>query len=144
MEAWLFRAYNEIGVHETPGPEATARIVEYHATTTLRATSDEVPWCAAFVGWCLKQAGITPTASAAARSYLNWGYPMNEPREGCIAVLLRGNDPRYGHVGFWVGEDGDNIKLLGGNQGDKVCIELFDKRKVVAYRWPFPTDLVTP
>ncbi len=140
LEQWLWLAKNELGVHETPGPAATARIIEYHAVTSLKATSDEVSWCSSFVCWCLEQAGIRSTASAAAKSYLNWGYELQTPREGCIAVLLRGKNPNQGHVGFWVGEKDDKVCLLGGNQSDKVCEEYFPKSKVKSYRWPWPTD----
>lgn len=42
---WLKVALAEQGVHEIPGREAEDRIVEYHQTCSLKATSDEVPWC---------------------------------------------------------------------------------------------------
>lgn len=142
METWLYNAYGEIGVHETPGTAATARIVEYHDVTTLRATSDEVPWCASFVGWCLEKAGIRSTKSAAARSYASWGYDLKTPREGAVVVLSRGPDPTKGHVGFWIGETDDRVCLLGGNQRDQVCEELYPKSQIVALRWPFPVSEV--
>ena len=129
--AWLLIAKKELGIHETPGPAATARIVEYDKATTLKATSDEVPWCAAFVCWCLEQAGIESTHSAAAASYLNWGKDIGDtPEEGCIVVFPH-------HVTFYVdGVDDDYIKCLGGNQADSVKYSNFPVANVLSYRMP--------
>lgn len=138
MEEWLRIAYGEIGVHETPGPAATKRILEYHSVTTLRATSDEVAWCSAFLCWCLEQAGIESTRSAAAISWLDWGYEITEPKEGCIVILTRSKDVTKGHVGLWIGESDDAVCLLGGNQRNEVCEEMFPKSKIRGYRWPYP------
>lgn len=140
MEPWLFHAYEELGVQETAGPEANARVVEYHAVTTLHATSDEVPWCASFVGWCLEKVGIRSTKSAAARSYAQWGYELKTPRMGCIVVLQRAGDPTKGHVGFYISETEDRVNVLGGNQKNRVCEETYRKDLVVTYRWPFPIE----
>jgi len=58
----------EIGTKEMQGKTANPRILEYHQTTKLKALSDEVAWCSAFVNWVLKQAGIEGTDSSLARS----------------------------------------------------------------------------
>ncbi|MGH7471914.1 MAG: hypothetical protein ACRENP_28515 [Longimicrobiales bacterium] len=41
-----------------------------------------------------------------------------------------------GHVRFFVETKGNNIELLGGNQGDKVSIAPFKQSTVLGYRWP--------
>lgn len=133
---WMEIAFKELGQSELPGPKDNPRIIEYQKATTLKETGDEVPWCACLTGWCLKEAGIEPTGSAAARSYLNWGETLFKPKFGCVVVLKRGNSSWTGHVGFYFGEDGDKIRLLGGNQGDKVSIASFPKSSVLGYRWP--------
>ena len=133
---WLEVATGEIGVEEVPGPGDNPRVIEYHQTTTLKATDDSVAWCSSFVNWCMKQAGITGTGSAAARSWLNWGKKLDNPRNGCIAVLKRGNNPKNGHVAFYVGDGNSSIRLLGGNQGDQVKVTTFPKSMVLSYRWP--------
>ena len=66
---WIDIAKGEMHQAEIPGPMANPRIVEYHATTSLKATFDEVPWCSAFVNWVMEQAGIKGTGSAKARSW---------------------------------------------------------------------------
>lgn len=136
--AWLTIALREeaLGIEETPGPAANPRIIEYHRHTTLEAGSDEVSWCAAFVGFCLDEAHVGGTGSAAARSYCNWGQPC-EPQRGAVVVFRRGTQPWQGHVGFILDVLPDGrLLVLGGNQGDKVCREIFRTSAVLAYRWP--------
>ncbi len=132
---WLDIAMKEQGQKEVKGKNFNPRIVEYHSVTTLKATSDEVPWCSSFVSWCLEKAGVKSTRSAAAKSYETWGDPLEKPIEGCIVVLTRGNGDER-HVGFFVGENSTMITLLGGNQADKVGVDWFLKTRVLAYRWP--------
>jgi uncharacterized protein (TIGR02594 family) len=133
---WLEAAAREIGVEEVPGPGDNPRILEYHKATTLKATDDSVAWCSSFVNWCIKQAGIQGSGSAAARSWLNWGKTLDNPRNGCIVVLKRGNNPNNGHVAFYVGDEGSSIRLLGGNQSNRVKVSPFPKSMVLSYRWP--------
>ncbi len=133
---WMIIAAQEKGVSEIVGLEANKRIVEYASETSLHATSDEVPWCSSFVNWCMKKSLIKGTNSAAARSWLEWGYKC-EPRTGCVVVLQRGNDGISGHVGFLVEHDQAFVHLLGGNQGDSVCVQKFPRHKVIDFRWPF-------
>lgn len=128
-------AQKEIGVKETPGPANTKRVLEYHATTTLKATSDDVPWCSAFVSWCVEQAGLRGTRSAAARSWLDWGTAVDLPQEGDIVILKRGNPPS-GHVGFFVKSAGDIIYVLGGNQSDQVKVSGYKRGDLLGYRRP--------
>jgi uncharacterized protein (TIGR02594 family) len=133
---WLEIALREIGVEEVPGAGNNPRVIEYHKTTTLKATQDSVAWCSSFVNWCMKQAEIQGSGSAAARSWLSWGKKLDTPRNGCIAVLKRGSNPANGHVAFYVGDGTSTIRLLGGNQGDQVKVSTFPKSMVLSYRWP--------
>jgi len=132
---WMEIAEKELGQHEIKGPEANPRIVEYHKATSLQASSDEVPWCGSFANWVMREVGIKGTNSAAARSWESWGSDLKKPVFGCIVVLKRGTGSQ-GHVGFYVGEGPDHVKILGGNQGDQVSILNFNKSKVISYRWP--------
>lgn len=125
----------EIGQAEVTGGE-NPRILEYHAITTLAAKEDEISWCAAFVGWCLEQAGIRSTRLANARSYLDWGKDVENPFEGCVVVLKRGREAWQGHVGFFVRCERDVVYILGGNQGNQVCIKPYPLANVLAYREP--------
>lgn len=139
---WLLTAFGEVGTHEVPGPGAEPRIVQYAATTTLAATSDEVPWCSSFVNWCLTKNGLVGTNSAAARSWLTWGI-ASLPKLGAVAVFRRGPavapGPGFyapGHVAFFVYADGNQLICLGGNQKDAVSLSAFPESRLIGYRWP--------
>lgn len=135
--SWLTRARREIGVQEIVGGRHNPRVLDYHSHTRLQATTDEVPWCAAFVNWALEREGVRSTKSAAAASYLTWGKPTY-PEPGCIVVFGKSHPDAVGtgHVGFLVGIEGDQLLVLGGNQGNKVCIRKYPAEKALAYRWP--------
>jgi len=133
---WVTLAEKELDTKEIPGSVHNSRIVEYHACTTLKAT-DDTPWCRSFVNWCMYHAGFMPTRSAAARSWLDWGLRLPEPINGCIVVFRRGSSPTAGHVGFFhsVGRHG-LIRVLGGNQSNKVCYANYRQSDVLGYIWP--------
>jgi uncharacterized protein (TIGR02594 family) len=142
---WIEVAKEEAGVHEVVGGE-NPRILEYFKTTSYHAKADEVPWCSAFVNWCMGQAGIVGSDSAAARSWLHWGRTLTVPEYGCVCVIqakVDGKDPATGsesgfHVAFWLGEADGMLTLLGGNQSDQVKVSHFplNKYKVQGYRLP--------
>lgn len=137
---WYQIAYGELGIEEFKGEADNPRIVKYLHSTNLihtapnQADNDETPWCAAFVCWCLEQAGRESTDSAWARSYLYYGKRIEEPRSGCIVVLTRGVNS--GHVGFFERKDGSKIYILGGNQSDQVNISAYPESRLLGYRIP--------
>lgn len=136
---WMSIAWSQVGVHETPGPAATAEIVAFFRDAGHpEIISDETAWCAGFVGACLERAGIRCTRSLMARSYLSFGteVPIDAPRIGAIAVFKRGSDPSAGHVGFVAGFTEDTILVLGGNQSDGVNTKHFPRTDLLALRWP--------
>lgn len=135
LPPWIRIAKTQIGVHETRNGE-TKRIIEYHATTTLKATEDEVAWCSAFVNWVMMKAGIERTHSAAARSWLGWGKRSKYFTKYAVVVLARGNSSWQGHVGFAIDDLGDSIRVLGGNQGNAVSYAIYPKKRVLGYMWP--------
>jgi uncharacterized protein (TIGR02594 family) len=123
----------ELGVTEVPGAGDNPRIVAYHATTGGGKEPDSVPWCSSFVNFCVEQASQKGTDSKAARSWMTWGRATTDFFPGCIVVLERGAPPQ-GHVGFFVGTENGRIRLLSGNQGDRVSIASFDPQLVLAIR----------
>lgn len=135
---WFQIAKGELGESELRGLQNNnPRIIEYHSTCTLKATNDETPWCSSFVNFCMVSVGIKGTASAAARSWLDWsgGSKVKSPREGCVTVLRRG-EPWQGHVGFFVSESDSHVELLGGNQGNQVSIANYSRDRVLAHLLP--------
>ncbi|MCB1815721.1 MAG: TIGR02594 family protein, partial [Candidatus Competibacteraceae bacterium] len=132
---WMKIAMGELGQKEVVGGADNPRIVQYHATTSLGPKPDSVPWCSSFVNFCVEKSGISGTDSAAARSWMEWGRATRSLVPGCIVVLKRGEPPK-GHVGFFIGKEGNRIRLLGGNQNDAVNIASFDADRVIAKRLP--------
>lgn len=141
--AWLKVARRFTGIAEIKGPHHNPTILSLLDIADGQAdgrglqgiADDETPWCASFVSAVLELAGIQSARSAWARSYLNWGHPLNGPAVGAIAVLERG--PKSGHVAFVVGRNVDeHLLLLGGNQSDMVKVSAFPVSRVIGYRWP--------
>jgi len=122
---WLSNARGELGVKEGAGQADNPRIIKYWIDSNLANVADgqdEVPWCAAFVGAMLKRAGGKGTGKLNARSYLEWGTPVDrkDAREGDVVIFKRGNSSWQGHVAFFVKDNGSTITVLGGNQADAV------------------------
>ncbi|MBX3443885.1 MAG: TIGR02594 family protein [Planctomyces sp.] len=143
---WMKVAIDELGVSEIQGARHNQRIVDYHQTTTLRAQTDEVPWCSSFVNWVMIQAGFPGTNNALAKSWLNWGSKLEQGRYGAITVIKRigktsdaatGSGTGY-HVGFYASGTTSSVQLLGGNQGDQVKYSNFpmSKYSIEGFRWP--------
>lgn len=133
---WMNIAENERGIAELKNGD-NPRIIEYHRTTLLNAKNDETPWCSSFVNWVLKQAGFEITKSAAARSWLKYGTVLEKSKFGAITILSRGSNLASGHVGFYYGQnDKNNFFLLGGNQSDKVSVQIFPNNRILGFRWP--------
>jgi uncharacterized protein (TIGR02594 family) len=142
-KSWLDIAKAEEGIAAISLPgKHSPRIVEYHATTTLKATDDETPWCSSFVNWVLKQAGDKGTNSAAAKSWTTWGVESKPPTQGCIIVIKNkasstGLTSGSGnHVGFFQEINSTHVKVFGGNQSNQVKSTQFPLSKwtVLSYR----------
>lgn len=132
-------AQSYIGTTEAPGPANNPVVMEMYATVGHDwVEHDSVAWCAAFVGHCIEQAGLRSTRRLNARSYLDWGIPvdLDDAQEGDVVVFSRG-DPNgwQGHVGFFVRRAGaSSIEVLGGNQSDAVNIKRYPKSKLLGVR----------
>lgn len=97
---------------------------------------NETAWCAAFVNAALGATGKSGTGDLVARSFLKWGEEVSSPQKGDIAVFSRGNSSWKGHVGFYVGpsERDGYVKILGGNQDNRVSIKDYPEEKLLGYR----------
>ena len=94
----------------------------------------------------MKQAGHPGTNSAGAKSWLDWGSAIQNPREGSVTVIQKKHgtsDKATGstsgfHVAFYVSGTATSVRLLGGNQADSVKYSnfLLSAWNVKAYRWP--------
>jgi uncharacterized protein (TIGR02594 family) len=129
----LSLAASQMGLSETG---QRAAIQDYLTTGGANLDPATTAWCAAFVNSTLQQTGGQGTGSNMARSFLDWGQPVDQPQEGDVAVFSRG-DPSgpYGHVGFFKGyDDQGNVLVLGGNQGDAVSISPYPRENLLGFR----------
>ncbi len=146
-----------IGTHEIKGHKDNPVIMEMYSTLGHSWVGhDEVPWCAAFVGFCLERGGIKSTKKLNARSYEKYGTlvykkgaagagKLSSAREGDICVFSRANSSWKGHVAFFVSGTTSRIKCLGGNQQDAVNIKAYPLSKLVCIVRPIIEEpLTTP
>jgi uncharacterized protein (TIGR02594 family) len=146
---WMTIAEQEFhaGVKRRGGAHPDQHIMEYVSATSLgRQHTDTVPWCAAFVNWCMTRAGFRGNNNAGANSLASWGKPTqgNKPAYGAVAVV---HIPPHNipHVTFVNGAatldahgNVTRIATLGGNQGHahEVSESSLPASWVVAYRFP--------
>lgn len=114
-------AQNELGVSEYPGEGDNPRIGDYFESVGGAYgsdTSDETPWCSAFVNFIVETSGFVGTDSAAAVSWLDWGTPVyGDPQPGDIAVRSDGH-----HVGIVTSVEGGTVYMISGNYGGAVAV----------------------
>jgi uncharacterized protein (TIGR02594 family) len=138
--AWMMKALDELGQREVAGAASNPRIIQYRkmGKTPLGGDDGKVPWCAIFTNAMLETVGVSGSGSAMARSYVSSKEfrRLDRPMLGCVAVKSSNRGPASGHVGFYVGEDGLFIYLVGGNQNDEVNISPFRKKEFVGFYWP--------
>lgn len=126
-------AGRQLGLNER---DQKAALADYLTTGGANLDPATTAWCAAFVNATLAQTGMQGTGSNMARSFLDWGQPVEQPQVGDLAVFSRG-DPNgpYGHVGFFQGYDENgNILVLGGNQGDAVSVAPYSADRLLGFR----------
>ena len=131
----IARSY--IGTTEGPGPADNPIIMEMYASVGHDwVEHDSVAWCAAFVGHCLERAGIRSTRKLTARSYLDWGVPVEtaDAQQGDIGVIPRGSSNWQGHVFFIDRIEGAWVWGLGGNQDDAVNVMRYPVSKLLGVR----------
>lgn len=126
-------ALSQMGIREN-----NPALTNYLAKANPGLDPTKTPWCAGYVGSVLNASGMKGTGSLAAKSYLKYGSPTNQPGQGDIVVLHRGSDPSLGHVGFVESIDQKNgvVNVLGGNQDNSVSIKSFPLKQVAGFRRP--------
>lgn len=114
-------AKRHLGTKEWPGAKSNPAVEVFFARAGHPGMTDDVAWCAAFVGSVLAECGLQGSGSLMARSYLRWGQKVSPQDAGAgdVAVMARGKPPQ-GHV-FIVTDIRDGmVHGIGGNQGDAV------------------------
>lgn len=130
-------ALGYIGTTEGAGPENNPVIMDMYASVGHDwVEHDSVAWCAAFVGHCIERAGLRSTRQLTARSYLEWGVPVEsaDAQPGDIGVIPRGSSGWQGHVFFIDRIEGPWVWGLGGNQSDAVNVKRYPVSKLLGVR----------
>lgn len=137
---WFRIAMKYANIKEVLGPKSNPTILDWFKRIRFSVSDDATPWCAAFVGACLEEAGIKSTRAPAALSYRTWGQALPWATLGAVAMKERRNSAGKlvgGHVFFVAGvrEDG-MIMGYGGNQDDQVSVAPYHPSVILGYRWP--------
>jgi uncharacterized protein (TIGR02594 family) len=141
---WMLVANYLKGVTEAEGAVTNPKIDEmFRIAGHGGVDDDETPWCAAFVGACLRLSGYKSTGSLRARSYDGFGERLAGPRLGCIVVFWRTSETSpNGHVAFYVSHTNTKITVLGGNQANSVRVQDYAAERLLGYFWPIERDSV--
>lgn len=134
-----------VGIKEVGGSVDNPQILAMLKLDGDWPEHDEVPWCSAFVNYVAWLLRLPRSKSLRARSWLQVGrgISLNEAdAEFDVVILKRGKDPQPGpevtdapgHVGFYAGQFGHYVEILGGNQSDTVKISLYLKKSVLGIR----------
>ena len=134
--AMLEAALGEYGVAEIKGSKHNPRILQYAKDVGMNwVKTDETAWCSIFMNWVVAQTGLKGTKKPNARSWLTWGIETNDPKPGDLVVFWREKRTSWkGHVAMFIRETETHVYVLGGNQGNRVCIMPYPKYRVLDYR----------
>lgn len=130
----LVEAVKMIGTKEIVGAKHNPTILGWAEELDLDKVykSDEVPWCGLAVAYACHRAGLKVVSSPLwALSWAKWGTEVSEPMLGDILTFKRNGG---GHVGIYVGEDKECYHVLGGNQGNQMCVSRIAKARLYKAR----------
>ena len=129
-------ALGEFGVKEIVGKKHNPEVLKYFQETAHKwVRNDETAWCSAFMNWVCKKSGLEYSGALNARSWLQVGCEVEDPKVGDVVVFSRGNPNGWqGHVGLFIRETKYWIYVLGGNQNNQVKISAYPKSRLLQYR----------
>ena len=130
-------ALTQYGTKEIQGPVANnPEIIKYAGSIgQIWVKTDETAWCSAFISCSCMWATLPYSKELDARSWLKIGKNTDSPELGDIVVFWRSSPESWkGHVGIFIRQTKSWVYMLGGNQGNKVCIKAYNKSRVLGYR----------
>lgn len=130
--AWTF-----YGEQELYGSRHNNIIVSFFKGIADWIQDDETPWCSAFMNHTHLATGFKYTGKLNARSWLNLGDEVYNPKPGDIIILWRESPSSWkGHVGFFLRFNPSKTKVLiyGGNQNNTIAPLWYNTSRVLGYR----------
>lgn len=138
MSTILKLAFEELGTKEIPGAAHEPRILHYAKDSGIEGVQDdETAWCSIFVNWICKELDLPRSNKVTARSWVNVGTTVRDPRPGDVVVFWREHINSWkGHVGFFLGYSADlsQVFCLGGNQSNSVSVDAYGAEKVLRFQ----------
>ena len=129
-------ALSQIGIKEIVGHLHNKDVLKYFLETGHDwVRDDETAWCSAFVNWVTQKSGLSSSGKLNARSWLNVGEKVSDPKLGDVVVFWRSSSSSWkGHVAFYIRDTKNWIYVLGGNQNNQVKISAYPKNRLLQYR----------
>jgi uncharacterized protein (TIGR02594 family) len=132
-------AGRHIGTKEIPGKADNPIILRWLRSLMTSISSEETPWCSAFVNAMAAEAGYERSGALNARSWMDVGIeiPLKYAQPGDVVILWRvAKDSWQGHVAFFVKyhASAQTLELLGGNQADSVSVAFYPVSKLLSIR----------
>lgn len=130
---WMVAGLALLGTKEIEDEDTIVGWADEVGVANVYNDSD-IPWCGLFEGKIQVDAKCEiPDEPLWALNWRKFGFKLDEPAYGAVLVFKRDGG---GHVGNYISEEDDYFHVLGGNQGNKVCIKRISKANLVAIRWP--------
>lgn len=136
----IVRALELLGVAEIVGKGSNQTILAWRDELNLAGiriagySDDDIPWCGLFAAIVAHRARKEPVKDPLwARNWAKFGVKSPKASLGDCLVFERNGG---GHVGWYVAEDATAYHVLGGNQGNKVCVTRIAKDRCIAVRRP--------
>ena len=131
-------ALSQYGVTEIVGKEHNPIVLNYFKEIGhIWVTTDETAWCSAFINWVALKAKVERSNKLTARSWLQVGTEIKEPKLNDVVVFWRSEKSSWkGHVGLFISysEDKKYIYVLGGNQNNQVNIKKYPVYRLLGFR----------
>ncbi len=131
---------------EVPGAGSNPEIVAMFKKVLGRELPDSTAWCAVAVGSILIDCGYASTASALARSYLDYGAIIRpqDAEPGDIVIFWRDKPTSWkGHVGIFARRARcGKILVYGGNQDNEFKLKAYSEDQLLGVRRPTASDRI--
>lgn len=137
MEELLIEVLQHYGLKEVYGPNSDPFILKMFHDLGYTWVKDDstTAWCSAALNYFCKKLGYERSKQLTAKSWLNVGMVVAEPKLGDVVVFSRGDPSSWqGHVGLFISKQGNVVYALGGNQNNGLNITGFEASRVLGYR----------